>query len=154
MTEIEYEIGESERLDSIESLWVKLNIHHAEVSPHFSDQFRLNRFEKRKLDLVQKSARGKLRVEIAKAKADSRIVGYCIGTVCSDRVGEIDSIYVDSPFRGQGIAEQLMSNIMCWLDSHDVIQKIVTVATGNESILPLYQKYGFFPRISTLVYKD
>lgn len=154
MIEIEYQIGESELLDSIEGLWSKLNLHHAEVSPHFSDQFRLNTFEKRKKDLVEKAIEGKLWIEVVKTTADRTIVGYCIGTVCSERVGEIDSIYVDPSFRGQGIADQLMSNIMSWLDSQNVIRKIVVVATGNESIFPLYQKYGFFPRTSTLVFRD
>ncbi len=151
MIEIEYEVGESELLDSIEDLWGKLNLHHAEVSPHFSDQFRLNTFEKRKQDLVQKSTGGKLRVELVKTTADARMVGYGIATICSGSVGEIDSIYVDPPFRGQGIADQLISNMMSWLDCQKVRRKMVVVVTGNERVFHLYQKYGFFPRTSTLV---
>jgi hypothetical protein len=41
--------GGIELIDEIAPLWTKLNIHHAAVSPYFSDDFRSTIFENRKV---------------------------------------------------------------------------------------------------------
>lgn len=154
MNEIEFKVGGAELLDAIAPLWIKLNAHHADISPCFSDHFRTNEFDRRKLELIAKLSTGELRVEIAIAKKKDIHVGYSIGSISEEKTGEVDSIFVEEPFRKQGIADHLMKHVLNWMDQRQVKQKKVVVASGNESVFPFYEKYGFFPRTSTLIQKN
>ena len=151
MDEIEYVQGGSELLDSIEFLWEKLNNLHSRVAEYFSNQFSNTEFKARKQNLVQKSIGGKLRIEIA--NCNSKSVGYCITTIDNNRVGEIDSIYIEERFRQRQIGHHFIQNAIQWMDIEKVAKKTVVVVSGNESVYPFYQKYGFYPRTSTLVQK-
>ena len=154
MNEIEFKVGGAELLDIIAPLWVKLNTHHADISPCFSDHFRSNLFGRRKLKLIEKSTTGKLRIEMAVAKENDILIGFSIGSISMENTGEVDSIFVEKSFRKQGIADHLMKHALNWMDRQGVIQKRIVVTTGNESVFPFYERYGFFPRISTLIYKN
>ena len=151
MDDIEYIQGGVELLDCIDFLWEGLNSIHSQVSEYFSDQFNNTEFTARKRNLVQKSVGGKLRIEIANCRSKS--VGYCIATIDNSRIGEIDSIYIEEQFRHRRIGHQLIQNVIHWMDIEKVVKKTVVVVSGNESVFPFYQKYGFYPRTTTLVQK-
>lgn len=151
MDKIEYVIGGIELLDSIDFLWVKLNNLHANVSEYFSDQFSNTEFIIRRQNLVQKSNGGELRIEVV--NSNSKPIGYCISTIDNNRVGEIDSIYIEEQFRQRRIGHHLIQSAIQWMDIEKVSKKTIVVVSGNESVFPFYQKYGFYLRTSTLVQK-
>ena len=151
MQDMEWIVSGPEGLERIKPLWEKLNAHHLELSDHFKDHYRKQTFENRKKDLLEKASGGKFRVEIARIPSESRDAGYCVSSISAGGEGEIESILIDSDFRGKGIGETLMKNALEWMDNSGVKSKKVSVGAGNESAFGFYEKFGFRPRLTILV---
>lgn len=137
-----------ERLNDIKLLWEQLNRLHESVSPHFKDEFSDYPFAYRKAYLAKKAMQGLLRIFFA--EADDRPVGYCVASLDTHRHGEIESIFIEEPFRGQGVGDALMQTALGWLDANDAESKSVSVVFGNEAAHPFYARYGFHPRSTKL----
>jgi predicted GNAT family N-acyltransferase len=45
-----------------------------------------------------------------------------------------------------GIGQELIKRSLNWMDTENVEDMKIVVATGNEELLPFYQLFGFFPR--------
>lgn len=152
MNEISYITGGMELLDAVAPLWEELNRHHRTVSEHFADAFAAFTFEVRRQPLVEKAAQGRLRVDLAKCGdgSDARYCGYCVSSIDTAGVGEVDSIYVCPEHRGQGVGDGLMRRALGWMDAEHVKCKTIVVVWGNEQVLPFYQRYGFYPRAISL----
>jgi diamine N-acetyltransferase len=133
-------------LDQIKVLWEALNSRHLGLSANFKLHYRDMTFEKRKADLLKKAAAGKMRVDLAFNEELGLNVGYCVSSVNSEKMGEIESIFVDAAYRGMGIGDRLMKKALCWMEQEDVVEKIVEVAVGNEQAWGFYAQYGFLPR--------
>lgn len=56
--------------------------------------------------------------------------------------GVIGSMYVSPPYRGRGIADQLMLSIISYAKSQ-VMQLHLACVTTNEAALRLYRRHGF-----------
>ncbi len=129
-------------IDAVRPLWEKLRAYHGPLldeRPPFL-------FEPRKQGIIDKAASGMLRIELVSVNASAADVAYCISTVSANRCGEIDSLFVDEPYRGCGIGSQLLRRALAWLDDAGATSKVVTVANGNEGALALYKRFGFHPR--------
>jgi diamine N-acetyltransferase len=140
----------ADRLDEIQPLWEKLNAHHAAIAGPFRDDIRLRTFAARKAELLAKAGVGMLRVEIASVGAGGPGVAYSIGTISEDRVGEIDSLFVDDGYRGRGVGTELTRRAIAWLDEMKVAAKVVSVLSGNDEALAFYQRFDFHPRTTVL----
>lgn len=145
---IEHVIGSVELIGLICPLWEKLNKHHEEKSKHFKDKFSKFTFEERKDILMEKFENGDVRVEIAKSRGT--IIGYCISSVLNNGRGEVESIFIESEYRGYGIGQELMENALNWFDRKSAKMKKIVVAAGNEDVIKYYEKYGFFTEYITL----
>jgi len=152
MATIEFLEGDGNLLARVEPLWVKLNQHHAAYSAHFADWFARRTFAQRRASLCDKTHVA-LRVDLVKEAEAGQTVGYCVASVSEARVGEIDSLYVEPAYRGQGIGDSLMKRALAWLDSQGVTAKQLGVAVGNERVLAFYARYGFYPRLTILLQK-
>ncbi len=73
-------------------------------------------------------------------------VAYCVSTINSQRVAEVDSIYVREEYRSLGIGDQLMKRSLEWMDEKGAKRKKILVTAGNQDALSFYQRYGFKPR--------
>ncbi len=147
---IEYIEKDQQGLDSISLLWEKLNELHRVRSPHFAGHFTRMTFNTRGKGLLQKTEKGFLRIDIAKDIETGNLIGYCITSVTEDKQGEIESIFVESDYRRQGIGNNLMKKALKWLDSMSISKRIIGVAIGNEEAIHFYAKYGFYPRVTIL----
>jgi ribosomal protein S18 acetylase RimI-like enzyme len=147
---IKYSHGDQALLDKIKLLWEELNEHHCQHSPNFKDYYSHMTFEKRKLDLLTKSLSGKMRVDLAIDEALGCAVGYCVSSLSGEKIGEIESIFVNVAYRGLGIGDSLMRNALSWLDAEGAAAKIVEVGAGNEYSFGFYLRYGFLPRKTVL----
>ncbi|MFX1395209.1 MAG: GNAT family N-acetyltransferase [Promethearchaeota archaeon] len=130
-------------IDLIKPLWEKLNNTHKQKSAYFSNYYSKFSFQERKQKLY-KSPDTQFFIQIAKKK--DKIIGYCISTVYDKEIGEIDSIYIEKNYRNKKIGKKFIKSSLAWFDSQGIRFKKILVAYGNESVLPFYEKYGFFPK--------
>lgn len=137
---------DNEHIDSIRPLWEKLRDHHKELSPYFPERYVELTFQERKEDLLEKSEKGVLRIDTAYDEAAEQYIGYCISSISDEKVGEVDSIYLDTKYRSSGIGDALMKRSLDWMDQIGVETKRIMIAAGNENTLAFYSRYKFFPK--------
>jgi len=151
MVGITFYCGNESLIDRIKPLWEELNRHHLCVSPHFKDYYQTLTFDARKRVILQRATGGAVRVDLA-SEGDT-LVGYCVSSMDRLLTGEIDSIFVNAKFRGQGIGRALMEKALTWLDGEGAKKNIVSVAVGNEQVYEFYAKFGLLPRRTLLEQK-
>ncbi len=144
MNNIAYISGGIELLDLIKPLWEKLNNHHRGNSNNFSHNYEKFTFELRKEKFYNKGL--KVNIDLVKDLDRETYIGYCISTINSDLVGEVDSLYLEKECRGQGIGEELMERALIYLNDNNSKKKIIGVAEGNEEVLNFYKKFKFYKR--------
>jgi len=154
MLKIEYLDGGEEQFISIKPLWEKIKEHHKNVSTYFSEYFEQKNFEERRLELLDKSKDSCLKIFLAKDMSLNKFVGYCIATIDRNKVGEIDSIYIEPDYRKNGLGENLMRKALDWMESKQVRSKKMIVAVGNEDVFDFYKQFNFYPRSITLEEKE
>lgn len=145
MDDFEIISGSRELLNLVQPLWEKLNKYHETNSNYFKEKFRNFTFETRKNKFINDSSL-KVRIDLIKDIGKGIYIGYCISTVDKALVGEIDSLFIEKEYRKFGLGDKLMENALEWLESHQVITKIIGVAEGNEGVLEFYKRYGFYKR--------
>jgi len=147
---IAYTETNEQGLDLIKTLWQKLNELHEELSKRNVAHFHEMTFERRKEDLLKKSAGGNLRIDLTRDTETKELIGYCVTTINTDSHGEIESIYIEPDYRRNGIGDTLMKKSLKWLEEKAVSRKILVVAAGNEEVFDFYSRYGFYPRATIL----
>jgi ribosomal protein S18 acetylase RimI-like enzyme len=147
---IEYTETDGQRLDLIKDLWEKLNALHKSRSRHYAAHFEGMTFNRRKDDLIKKSADGFLHIGLARDTGTRKLIGYCITSINARKQGEIESIYVEPNYRRQRIGDTLMKKALKWLDGSPVTTRTLVVAAGNEEVIDFYSRYGFYPRVIIL----
>jgi diamine N-acetyltransferase len=140
--------GQQELLASIAPLWLELNRHHGSLSPHFKDFYRSFTFEQRMASIARHAI--KLRLFLALPEANSPPVGFGIASIDAQEVGEIDSLYIQSPHRGRGLGSRLIQAMHAWFASEKIVTRRVTVAAGNEDAYAIYEKHGYALRMHLL----
>ena len=137
---------DSDQIDSIRPLWEKLRDHHRELSPYFPERYVELTFQERKGDLLKKSKSGILRIDAAYDETAEQYIGYCISSISDEKIGEVDSIYLDKKYRSSGIGDAFMKRSLDWMDQNNVETKRIMIAAGNENTLAFYSRYKFFPK--------
>lgn len=143
---LEFKIISCEDLDMVKPLWENLKNHHASASPHFQEKYHTANFEDRKKELLKKSSQCNMRVEVISDCDTDCFVGYCISSIDDEGKGEIDSIYLKTPYRNLGLGKEMVKRAMEWMESQDTDELQIVVAVGNEDLLPFYSSFNFFPR--------
>ena len=151
MVNVTYTSGDKTLIDRVKPLWQELNKQHLSLSPYFKDYYRTLTFDDRKRVILQRAWGGDVKVDLA--MDGSALVGYCVSSIDKWLTGEIDSIFVDPNYQGQGIGTTLMRKALLWLDSKGAKKKIVSVAVGNEQAWEFYAQFGFLPRRTLLEQK-
>ncbi len=150
MTKIEYTETDQQGLDLIGTLWEELNEHHKLLSPNFKSHYDKMTFKMRKKELLEKSEKGMMRIDLATDVNTGTLVGYCVSTVSGDRQGEIESIYIATDYRRSGIGDTLMKRALHWMDDLSVTKNKLEVTVGNEEVFTFYKRYSFHPRSTIL----
>lgn len=149
---IEYSVTSKEGIDIIAPLWEKLNEYHGRLSQNFACDYPGRTWETRKKEFLGEAA--DLRVDLAEDTDTGELVGYCVSSVTSDGLGEIDSVFVESNYRRLGIGDHLISNGLNWMKGLSVTRILVQIMVGNEEVHPFYNKYGFLPRTTMMMKID
>ncbi|MFC2088310.1 GNAT family N-acetyltransferase [Calditrichota bacterium] len=137
--------GNKNDLDSIKPLWEKLNQLHQDLSPNFKSRFKNKTWESRKHDLTKKSK--EILIDYVINNKNNKIIGYCISTIDreDDKIGEIDSIYIDELYRKSGLGKKLIEQSIQWLISQGTKTQKLLVGVGNEQVLDYYRQFNFYP---------
>jgi ribosomal protein S18 acetylase RimI-like enzyme len=147
---IEYHTTDITDIEVIRPLWNRICEHHRIHARTFRAFFEHTTFDDRKAHFVRCAEAGDLRVDLASDLAAGRCVAYCVTSLSAEHIGEIESLYVDEPYRSQGIGTALMTRALAWLDENGSVENRVAVAEGNEEAFPFYRKFGFYPRRTVL----
>lgn len=76
-----------------------------------------------------------------------RNVGYIIGSIEEEKKDKIDSLFVLKEYRGEHIGDKLLRKIFQWFEVEKIRDIKIGVAVGNEEVLDLYKKHGFYPAV-------
>lgn len=150
MGTVEFIVTDERGLAEIEPLWTRLNEHHELNTRYFKGFYRCYSFGDRIRALEKKAREGELRLEIARETEACRAVAYCVASLSAERVGEIDSVFVDEEHRLQGIGSGLVKRCIAWMEEGGAKRKTVIVADGNDEAWRFYQRFGFYPRALVL----
>ena len=147
MSNITYTTVNETELDRLAPLWLKLRDHHAGSATHFGRSYAGVTWDRRKEGLLRKAA-GRLHLDAA--RDGDTIVGYCITSVNDERIGEIESIFVEPACRRSGIGAGLMERALAWLNTMGVERTILGVGEGNDSAIGFYRRFGFEVRTTIM----
>jgi GNAT superfamily N-acetyltransferase len=140
----------SERVDELRPLWLQLHHHHASVSPvqPFVDDE--TSWAMRRSGYVEILGNGGF-VLIAE---DDGLAGYALVKIheggddswaLADRWGEVWTLVVDEPRRGQGIGSALLDAVDAELAGRGVHDLMIGVMEGNDAARQLYERRGLVP---------
>jgi len=87
---------------------------------------------------------------IAVAKTENKeIIGYCFayiedcGNVYNEKIVQLDALFVEPIYRGNGIAQKLINYITKWSKEKGAKYIELKVCNNNENAIKLYDKLGF-----------
>ncbi len=149
---IKFERIKISRIELIKPLWEKLNQIHYRDSIYFKDSYIKFTFEKR-IEKFLNMNEDDIFIE-AVITDDNTIIGFCITTISGDKTGEIESICIEEQYRRKKIGEKLIKNSLQWLKNKKASTVGLAVSYGHESVLPFYEKFGFYPRTTRLEQKE
>ena len=149
--EIKFIDGNEDLLDAVAVMWEKLNQHHRKHSEHFAEKYGSFTFADRKKGILEKLKTSELFVELAVDQKTNANIGYCFTTLTNEGTGEIESIFVEPEYRGQGTGKTLVKDAVKWLNSNNAKVITVGIAAGNEEVFPFYENLGFHPKVTILL---
>ena len=150
---VEYRTTDIAGIDVIRPLWNRICGHHRVRARTFRAFFETTTFDERKAHFLRCAEAGDLRVDLACDPAADRCVAYCVTSLSAERIGEIESLYVDETYRSLGVGTALVCRALAWLDENGSVEHRVAVAEGNEGVFPFYRRFGFYPRRTVLEQK-
>ena len=145
---IKYMEVDIKEIDRIKPLWQELINHLKEQTNLYHDEFEAKVFEERIAPYLDKIKDGKSRLIIA--IKDNVDIGYSLSSITKDKLGELDSIYVNLEYRGYNIGDYFMKDALEFFEINNTIEDILMVSEGNEDVMKFYNKYGFEMRYYTL----
>jgi GNAT superfamily N-acetyltransferase len=154
MSPFTYHTTDIRDIDIIRPLWNQLNAYMYTRATTFRSHFEQMTFDKRKAYFEKVAAAGPLRLDLAYAEQENgRCIGYCVSSFSVEKTGEIESIFVEDPYRSWGIGSALMTKALAWLEENGSIRNRVASSNGNEEVWDFYKKFGFYPRLTVLEQK-
>ena len=76
------------------------------------------------------------------AEADGKVAGFCVLTdLCGE--GSIDNVAVSVAFRGRGIAQKLLEELLRLAKNRGIGDITLEVRVSNEPAIHIYEKLGF-----------
>jgi len=86
------------------------------------------------------------------AVIDGKVVGYLAGYIFEKipsydtiKRSELDNIFVEEEFRGQGIGKLLTKKFLAWSKSNGAFSTLVSAYFFNEQAVKFYKRVGFEP---------
>lgn len=138
-------------ISRIEPLWQELIWVLAEKTTTFQTEFRNKEFLKRIAPYLEKITEGYYLINVVVDPDSGKDIGYCFSSITKNKIGEIDSLYVNPNYQGLQIGAMLMERAITFFDEHHTVKDIVQVSEGNEDVMSFYQKYNFTTRYYQMI---
>ena len=138
---IRYRLGGVEQIDVTEPLWQKQKAYHLKIDTINPECFNGIEFSTRMQQLKDKAE--SLIAILAEDSEAKEIVAYCLATINAAKLGEVDSVYVEEPYRGQGIGTELIRIALNWMEENKASKTKIHVLESNQQALKLYRALGF-----------
>jgi len=74
----------------------------------------------------------------------SHVIGYCLTTISSECIGEIDSLYLSPEYRGRGYGRVLFQRSLSWLAQYGITTPQLWVHPANFAAIRFYWSFGFY----------
>lgn len=151
MNLFQFRSGNAELLPYCESLWdlfIHSQIKNAGV---MSDGISEYIQGMRNGDLLTKTARGKLHIQLVDLGDINKPIGFCITSLSKDKIGEVEVLYILEEYQGNHLGTQLLQTALKWMAVHNVMEKRLKVVVGNENIFGFYQKFKLYPVYTALL---
>lgn len=129
-------------IELIKPLWEKLNLIHFEKSVHFKSKYEKFTFDRRMESIYKKAEKGIIKIDMLLNSDTGNYVGYCLSSI-EDNLGEIESIFIESPYRKLKLGDKLMTSALSWFELNSVTNIEINVVYRNDEALPFYERYGF-----------
>lgn len=143
-----FKIGEH-NLDQLKELALLSGIHSRfYVDPNFVNQ----EYESLYLEWINKSVQNAMAFDTLIYSVDNKIVGFTTLSKKNENLADIGLIAVDSNFRGQGIASQLINAAIKTASSAGFREIQVVTQSANLPAITLYKKAKFEVKNSTNIY--
>lgn len=90
------------------------------------------------------------------ALVEDNPIGYLVGrskeatSLSLIKKADLESMFVEEPYRGQGVGAQLAQRFLKWAKEQGAEQITVTAYAANERAIAFYQGLGFKPKNLTL----
>ncbi len=133
--------------DKIEELWIRNQEYHLGKSVFFKKKPAKNIFRKRVA-----AWRSASQLKFIVAEKDQKAVAFCISSIING-IGTIESLFVETSYRRQGIANELMRHHLDWMKTNNCSQITVTTVYNNSGAIEFYKSVGLYPKTVTMFLK-
>ena len=136
-------MGDARLLARVEPLWQELRAHHLALCERWSATRSHVTFADRVEQMTAKAKQGML---VVLANTGSMDVGFGVFTVNESRCGEIESMFIQSPYRRFGLGSKIANTGLDWFDSLGLQQIEVSTHYKNPDAVRFYERLGFIPQ--------
>lgn len=129
-------------IELIKPLWEKLNFIHFDKSVYFKNKYEKFTFNRRIESIYRKAQNGIIKIDMLLDNDTGNYVGYCLSSI-EEKLGEIDSIYIEKEYRKFNLGDKLMKNALNWFESNLITNVEINVVYANDEVVSFYERYGF-----------
>ncbi len=150
MNSFQFKVGSVELLPYCQNLWELFIENQIQNAGEMADGIAACLQSQRDGDLLAKTDDGKLHIQLVYTSNHQDPIGFCITSLSSDRLGEVEALYVLDQYQGNHLGTKLLETSLQWLEVNNALEQKLIVAAGNEEVFSFYQKFGFYSGYTTL----
>jgi ribosomal protein S18 acetylase RimI-like enzyme len=139
----QFQVGSIELLPYCQNLWELFIENQIQNAGEMADGIAAYLQSQRDGDLLAKTNDGKLHIQLLYTSNHQEPIGFCITSLSSDRIGEVEALYILEQYQGNNLGTKLLQNSLQWLEENNVSEQKLIVAAGNEQVFSFYEKFGF-----------
>lgn len=150
MNSFQFKVGSVKLLPYCQNLWELFIENQIQNAGEMADGIAAYLQSQRDGGLLAKTSNGKLHIQLVYTSNHQEPIGFCITSLSSDRLGEVEALYVLDKYQGNNLGTKLMQTSLQWLEENNALEQKLIVAAGNEQVFSFYQKFGFHSSYTTL----